>query len=612
MAKTRSKRSTAAPSAARRLRDLLRAQPSQACYDDVVSVAKRLYNDLGTPVAIALRDALEKGDVEYIANATINHKDYSSVDGFYVDYCAVSFLRKWNDLGNAFPSGLDPERRAIETFYRAEALCRSTNDVFSSYCSGETLPTADFANILLRARRIIKNIIGKKPSWEKLRPKFGPGATSACVGESVTIADKLIAFPECTIDALPLVRGLQKLSPAWFHLLAELHPDAFKEVTGFTDDFGDYHITSAKCCPLIVPGNKFRTVDKTAKTKRGICIEPHTNSIFQLALGTELTRLLDKAGLPKAVLQQVHRRLAREFSLTGEYATIDLSMASDTIAYYLVKYLLPEKWFEVLAMFRSDRTLIEGSWVPLEKFSSMGNGYTFELETLIFYALARATADEVGLEQTCVSSYGDDLIIHRDVVKKFYEVLTHCGFIVNEDKSFCNEGFNESCGGDFFKGHDVRPYFLTESPNDPVTWLTVVNGIRRMAAKNSHHGGLDPRFVGAWLRAIAHIPKPLRFHGPAAEGDMWIHTTDVSRWTGRYRSGVWKFRALIPMPYVRKWERYCPLTVYTCALYGAESVGLPLRGGYRRLSVKWTYEAVKGNCPEQYLSREARRYWAIS
>ena len=62
----------------------------------------------------------------------------------------------------------------------------------------------------------------------------------------------------------------------------------------------------------------------------------------------------------------------------------------------------------------------------------MGNGYTFELETLIFYALIRAV---VGKESTA-SVYGDDLIYPSCHTREVRALLNFVGFATNEEKSF--------------------------------------------------------------------------------------------------------------------------------------------------------------------------------
>jgi hypothetical protein len=85
----------------------------------------------------------------------------------------------------------------------------------------------------------------------------------------------------------------------------------------------------------------------------------------------------------------------------------------------------------------------------------MGNGYTFPLETLIFWGLAAACCDR----DSDATVYGDDIIIPSDRFELLAEILRYAGFILNVGKSFHVGPFRESCGKDYFKGIDVRPFY---------------------------------------------------------------------------------------------------------------------------------------------------------
>jgi len=115
-------------------------------------------------------------------------------------------------------------------------------------------------------------------------------------------------------------------------------------------------------------------------------------------------------------------------------------------------------------MLRSPKTFFKGQWHVLEKFSSMGNGYTFELETVIFSAITAAvhemvTGEAAKLHQN-VFVYGDDIICKTDVSLDVIAALRWFGFSLNERKSFVSGPFRESCGGDYFNGVPVRAHFF--------------------------------------------------------------------------------------------------------------------------------------------------------
>jgi len=289
--------------------------------------------------------------------------------------------------------------------------------------------------------------------------------------------------------------------------------------------------------------------------------------------------------------------MARLSSLSGKLATVDLSAASDTISYELVKLLLPFDWFCLLASLRSPETWIDGKWVELEKFSSMGNGYTFELETLIFWALARAVADAMCMNSdlSSVRAYGDDLFVPTECVPLLKLVFSYCGFTVNASKTFDDSSqFRESCGQDFLYGHNVRPFFLKEVPNEVHQWFSLANGIRRLGVANPHDDIWDPRFLRAWLECLSNIPSRFRrLRGPKTLGDSVIHDQEsVWRSEIRYRHGVGRLRSLYRAPVMRGLDRYCADTQYAVALYGGASDGQALRNQMECARIVYTCVAI--------------------
>jgi hypothetical protein len=88
---------------------------------------------------------------------------------------------------------------------------------------------------------------------------------------------------------------------------------------------------------------------------------------------------------------------------------------------------------------------------------AMGIGFTFPLQTLLFYAIVSAICKLTKTTGT-VSVYGDDLIYPMRIHPYVEKVFTDLGFQLNNDKTFADTDFRESCGGDFFRGVDVRPF----------------------------------------------------------------------------------------------------------------------------------------------------------
>jgi hypothetical protein len=181
----------------------------------------------------------------------------------------------------------------------------------------------------------------------------------------------------------------------------------------------------------------------------------------QKGIGAMIRRRLRYAGVDLND-QSRNQRLARVGSIAGSLATIDMSMASDTVASSLVEALLPPDWFDALEQCRSQSGVLPSStdYIQYEKFSSMGNGYTFELESLIFYGLALAVREAYRVEDTRVAVYGDDIVVPTAMAQPLCSLLEEVGFTVNEEKSFITGPFRESCGKHYFQGHDVTPFYV--------------------------------------------------------------------------------------------------------------------------------------------------------
>jgi len=186
-----------------------------------------------------------------------------------------------------------------------------------------------------------------------------------------------------------------------------------------------------------------------------------------------------------------------------------------------VYQLMPDDWFELLDLSRSPTTTLpDGSVVTLEKFSSMGNGYTFELESLIFLAIAiYATGGYNGSE---VTVYGDDIIIPQSATTRCIDTLNLVGFSVNRSKSFLAGRFFESCGSDWFDNQPVRPFFLRQPPSSKVPFSLYVCNRIRLYARVIGVGGCDSWLRALWLKYYAKVPKQWKLPVPPELGDTGV------------------------------------------------------------------------------------------
>lgn len=231
--------------------------------------------------------------------------------------------------------------------------------------------------------------------------------------------------------------------------------------------------------PSIVSGSRCSFVPKTNSTSRMICVEPLLNSYYQLGLATLLEqRMREFFGINLSTQPLRNHKLARQGSVDGSLATIDLSAASDSISLGLCEWLLPPWVFELLVQLRSRTTLIENKEVALYMVSTMGNGFTFPLQTIIFSAILRAVSTIFGSRKARTwSCYGDDIICHTSVYERVTHYLNKLGFSLNLSKSFSQGPFRESCGADWFYGQPVRPVYIRklDSPSDILVAINQLN-----------------------------------------------------------------------------------------------------------------------------------------
>jgi hypothetical protein len=320
-------------------------------------------------------------------------------------------------------------------------------------------------------------------------------------------------------------------------------------------------------------------VPKDATKDRGIAIEPSINVFFQLGVGKCIRARLNRIGIDLRRGQSIHVREAREASLRKTHATIDLSSASDTVCTELVKWLLPHPWWELLDTLRSPATLIGGRWHILEKFSSMGNGFTFELETLIFLALSTAVSRGRYGPSQGILVYGDDIIVPGEIFQDTLAALKFCGFTPNKRKTFAAESrFKESCGGDYFDGEPVRAHYLKDIPTSPSELFSLANGLRRLGLQFGPFNARNPVFQ-SWKVVLDSIPTRYRWlRGPAELGDIVIHDAPENYQVPQAVDSIWYWKCLKPVQVRLDWHHWHPNIQLAAALYGVPSSGIIPRG----------------------------------
>lgn len=263
----------------------------------------------------------------------------------------------------------------------------------------------------------------------------------------------------------------------------------------------------------MVEGNRLSFVPKTSAISRTICTEPNLNMIFQKGIGSFLEEQLERRWkLSMANQQFVNRRMACMGSIDGSFGTIDLSCASDSVSLNLLKQILPPYVYRWLGLTRSPTTVLpNGSRVELHMVSSMGNAFTFPLQTILFASIVVASYDLLGIPLRDRSSktmnfgvFGDDIIVTRKSYDFIVKALELFGFEVNADKSFNTGNFRESCGGDYFRGHDIRGVYMKHLSTSADVY-SIINRLVRWSARS---GIMLYRTVGYLLKLVDFLPVP--------------------------------------------------------------------------------------------------------
>jgi hypothetical protein len=392
---------------------------------------------------------------------------------FYRNQILDNFDKKYIQSG----PGVDTEQECYLKFLRVNSEMKALNSRYASH-----LTDWNTNAVLRRARYIVAAILREAPLMEEIFSlSKHSGGTSIGVKYMDTSIEAKMNFP---------VSGTAACCRLWEH---------YKH--------WDWNYYSQACSlnevretipeTVTVGSSRATTVPKTNKIDRFIAVEPTLNMFFQQGISACMDMRLSRAGLSLRTDQEKHRRLAFEGSVTSRYGTIDFSSMSDRLSLAACHFFLPKDWYSLLFTVRSHRTTLRGEVLPLHMISTMGNATTFPLETLILYALAQSACSEVmGLTALdCrythdVHVYGDDCIVPADACRVFIDACTQVGFVVNEGKTFLTGAFRESCGGDFYHGRDVRPFFLESLTSsirrrsDIEAYLyTTINGVIRMYIK---------------------------------------------------------------------------------------------------------------------------------
>lgn len=458
---------------------------NRAVHFDLAAFTERFFAVLGTDAAFTGPGPVSTTRMDY----------RPASERFAITYLGEEMFSKYDD-GVKSP---EKKQAAIRKFEEGEVLCALTNCKFQHTPVGQPPAWLDpnltwldedvmvDRAVFERARAIIGKILGAFPGWDEVlkHADFGPGATTRLGRALSHRSNKWGGQPHVGQSASSVLHGFYEALPL------------LKQARFRQQDL------PFKC----VEGNKLDWVPKNYKTDRTIAIEPDMSMFFQKGVGGLLRKRLKRVKQDLST-QDTNRFLAALSSIDGSLATLDLSMASDTVAYYLAKYLIRPDWFEAADCLRSQVGFYSDDGkdvaVVYEKLSSMGNGSTFEWETLIFYGILRAVSELSEQQDHRLYVYGDDIVVPSGMASLAMSYLRKAGFVVNQSKSFWDGPFRESCGGHYFSGTDVTPFYVREAVDNLDRLFLLHNNVYRWF--NRHPYICDPNKVTdllGWIRGHA-------------------------------------------------------------------------------------------------------------
>ncbi|DAD50215.1 RNA-directed RNA polymerase, partial [ssRNA phage Gephyllon.3_7] len=471
---------------------------SHEIYCEIMTELFQSYDHFGFVKSLSGHFRSKRFDLALVLADSLSGAVHPDATTHFVANQFSNMIRKYPWLSDVVKT--DPEGQAIRTFNRFERRCKLLNRKFVLYeklrnpISSEIRSMQDF----------ISHVIGSEPPLETILQRscsFGAGASLGVHGNATNLRRKIHS------EGWSVSPGAFTYS--YWALMSDpnLRDVLLKNRSGISClDWLQSKSEYARKT-RIVNYNKISFVPKTAKTHRAIAVEPLLNGFVQKGIDVFMRSCLKRVGIDLSD-QSLNQRLARSGSINDSedsFATIDLSSASDSISIGLARLLLPPAWFDFLNSVRSHSYELGGNVYRYHKFCSMGNGFCFPLETLIFAACCHASGCvNPGID---FSVYGDDIIVRSGRSKEVLSLLKRIGFLPNVDKTFTSGPFRESCGSDWFGGVDVRPYTLDYRLDSIESLFKYLNLTRRSELTSSF-------FESTWSVVLNHVPVDFRFFRP--------------------------------------------------------------------------------------------------
>lgn len=410
-----------------------------------------------------------------------------------------------------------------------------------------------------------------------IQPRHGPGAVSG--KETGARKYDWAVMPKALVD----VYSYDYFVASFGHLCEVLH--ALRELPD----------GELKARVILVP--------KDSRGPRVISAEPKENQWIQQGQMRAIVRHVESSRfVRRRVLftdQTVNAELAQLASVTGHYATLDLSEASDRVSNAFVRAHFPEGVVRYLEASRTPITVLpDGTEIRLKKFAPMGSACCFPvLATSVFACL-------VSRGITDCHVYGDDVIVPTAQAALSITALESIGLKANPLKCFSTGFFRESCGTDAFRGVNVTPLRIKtrwshrRSPDTYVSYVAYANSLHRLGYLSAAQRVAEAvsLLYGAMLQnmemehnvptftfPVSGLAKPPRRVNPALQQLEYKVLMPVARPTRFSRRDT--FQVLHWLSLAGK-DREEPTSV--CSSTAARLVSLYTKRGDVTLKRKWT------------------------
>lgn len=454
---------------------------------------------LNCPRSLAVWLLYSSKEHDQLVELSCDPHQFNDDKQFRDSYVATSFLSKSDFLDLS----VDKKTAALTKFREYENICGRTNQRFKNLSLDPSYVGSN-VSLLSATIRKIDSILTTFSADEFVdNASWGPGVTTLTKGSAVSAFNKFHGERGITRDLYRLVRP-------WF-------TRAYPVMLNASTEMGPH--PSLDGLFVMQVGNEVITVPKNSKTDRVIAIEPGWNTWFQKSIGTMIRNRLRAQGIDLNS-QERNQQLSERSSRDDSLCTVDFSSASDSISKDVVRTLVRDsRWLSLMEACRSKYGTLDKSTFKWNKFSAMGNGFTFELESLIFFATAFAVCEELGLSTDDVSVFGDDVILPKAAFDLYSSFTAFLGFTVNKSKSFSTSYFRESCGSHYFDGLDCKPIFLKKRLTNVEAVFKLANSVRMLAHRSLLNRNCDARFRSCWTDLLRRIPKHLRLGIPMGFGD---------------------------------------------------------------------------------------------